>query len=172
MSHPSPCSSLVSLSTTTDETLTPTASTTDLISSSAASPKAQSSSSNAPTATPRAPPAPAKDYESAFAALSSSYGWGGHVPTKAKITKTSKDSKKDKKEKSKKDRSGATPVASSLNTNTSTDGQGKTQGERCRRPPAEQLFFVAASPPPIARTAETGRETVRPHRIATVRTLG
>ena len=33
MSHPSPSSSLVSLSTTTDETLTPTASTTDLISS-------------------------------------------------------------------------------------------------------------------------------------------
>ncbi|KAI0754476.1 hypothetical protein C8Q80DRAFT_1117177 [Daedaleopsis nitida] len=99
MSHPSPSASLVSLSSTAEDvSTTPHASTTNLIAPGATSPKSSPASHNGPTA-----PTPAskvvKDYESAFAALSSSYGWSGHVPTNTVKSTSSTVGKKDKDKK-------------------------------------------------------------------------
>ncbi|EIW52448.1 uncharacterized protein TRAVEDRAFT_24641 [Trametes versicolor FP-101664 SS1] len=79
-----PSASLVSLATTAENEMpaTPSASTTALM------PKT-------PSRTPTASP-PAKNYEQAFAALSSSYGFAGTVPTK--------NPKKDKKSKKRADK--------------------------------------------------------------------
>ncbi|TFK90976.1 hypothetical protein K466DRAFT_596482 [Polyporus arcularius HHB13444] len=107
MSQPSPSASLVSLATTTnDDVATPTASTTNLIPQSSQTKQvttpAPASSAPHGTSAPSQPaariPAP-KDYESAFANLSSSYGWGTGVPMKTSTKKKDKKEKKDKKDK-------------------------------------------------------------------------
>ncbi|KAI0655416.1 hypothetical protein C8Q70DRAFT_936328 [Cubamyces menziesii] len=74
MSNVSPNASLISLPTTEGDTVTPAASTTALL----------PESTRADTSTPagQSKSSPSKDYEAAFAALSSSYGFGGTVPTK------------------------------------------------------------------------------------------
>ncbi|RDX48839.1 hypothetical protein OH76DRAFT_1418817 [Lentinus brumalis] len=126
MSHPSPSASLVSLATTTNEDVaTPTASTTNLIPQSSqtkqvttpapASSATQGTSAISPSAART--PAP-KDYESAFATLSSSYGWGSPgIPMKASTKKKDKKEKKDKKDK--KDKKGQA-AATSPGQNAST----------------------------------------------------
>ncbi|KAH9891882.1 hypothetical protein C8Q73DRAFT_93169 [Cubamyces lactineus] len=106
MSNASPNASLISLPTSEGDTVTPSASTTALL--------PESTHTDAPTSSGESRSSPPKDYEAAFAALSSSYGFGGSVPTK----NPSKSKSKDKKSK---DRKGSQPAP--LND----DGQGSTQ---------------------------------------------
>ncbi|KAI0329031.1 hypothetical protein GY45DRAFT_1236360, partial [Cubamyces sp. BRFM 1775] len=75
MSSVSPNASLVSLPTTEGDTVTPSASTTALL-------PEQSTHADAATSAGQSKLSPPKDYEAAFAALSSSYGFGGSVPSK------------------------------------------------------------------------------------------
>ncbi|KAH9850154.1 hypothetical protein C2E23DRAFT_887589 [Lenzites betulinus] len=88
--NPQAAASMTSLATTEGGTATPSASTTTLV------PK--KTSPVTPTAAP-----PVKDYEAAYAALSSSYGFTGAI-----LTKNPKKKSKNKKDKAKADRDAGT----------------------------------------------------------------
>ncbi|KAI0823964.1 hypothetical protein BC628DRAFT_1420399 [Trametes gibbosa] len=99
---PQAAASLVSLATTEGGATTPSASTTALVPKSG-----QTSSATEPL------PLPAKDYESAFGTLSSSYGFGGASPAK-NPKKTQKTSKKGK------GKAKASPSTTTTTTTTTT----------------------------------------------------
>ncbi|KAI0629794.1 hypothetical protein C8Q77DRAFT_1160813 [Trametes polyzona] len=110
-----PAASSVSLATAQeDQATSPASSTTALI------PQGARAGSTA-TLTAKPPAAPAKDYEQAFAALSSSYGFSGGVltknpiPAKAKKKKTKKSGDKGKQ-----------AVASPATPSSSGQQQGST----------------------------------------------
>ncbi|EJF55864.1 hypothetical protein DICSQDRAFT_184126 [Dichomitus squalens LYAD-421 SS1] len=117
MSDFDPSASLTSLATTnTGGTATPTASTAHLLpaqrdgsssvapGSTASSSQTLASSTHLTTAPrsqtyPSSSNTPPKDYEKAFATLSSQWGWGGTVSAKNPKSEKGKKEKKDKKEK-------------------------------------------------------------------------
>ncbi|KAI0354832.1 hypothetical protein OH77DRAFT_1437204 [Trametes cingulata] len=92
MSHTGPSDSSLSLPTTEQGSATPASSTTALVPKRPVQPVASANTS------PK--PAPTKNYEEAFAALSSSYGFGGTVPTKNPKQKTKHEKMKKKERKS------------------------------------------------------------------------
>ncbi|KAL1937799.1 hypothetical protein VTO73DRAFT_12818 [Trametes versicolor] len=116
-----PSASLVSLATTAESEApaTPSASTTTLIPKSASSNAPAQTLARTSTTTP-----PAKNYEQAFAALSSSYGFAGTVPTK--------NPKKDKKTKKRTDKTQNLPKG-----DTSGSAQGGSSAGGGQSAPAK-----------------------------------
>ncbi|KAL7279629.1 hypothetical protein ACG7TL_006035 [Trametes sanguinea] len=113
MSHPSPSASLVSLPATEDTTVSPSASTATLL------PVKSSRQEQVTPANPAKPTPPPKDYEAAFAALSSSYGFAGSTPAK-NPTKASKKKKS-------KGKQVATNPSSTTDAQTQQGGSGQGQ---------------------------------------------
>ncbi|RPD56635.1 hypothetical protein L227DRAFT_578579 [Lentinus tigrinus ALCF2SS1-6] len=111
---------------------TPTASTTNLIPQSQqtnAPAPSSSTTQRTPATTQSVKSTSPKDYESAFATLSSSYGWGGlgvpmKTPKKEKKEKKEKKDKKDKKDK--KGKAAATSSSPSAGQDASTLSQSST----------------------------------------------
>ncbi|KAI0642919.1 hypothetical protein C8Q79DRAFT_196472 [Trametes meyenii] len=110
MSQPNPSASVFSLSVTEESTTTPSSSTAALVPKDTQAPE---------SSTHAKPPSPPKDYEKAFAALSSSYGFAGAVPTK-----NPKKTKKDKQDK-KKDKGKKTPITAEGSASSQVSGQNK-----------------------------------------------
>ncbi|KAI0671180.1 hypothetical protein C8Q78DRAFT_843887 [Trametes maxima] len=113
MSQPNPSASVFSLSVTEESTTSPSSSTVALV------PKGTRPEASS---TPATSPSPPKDYEKAFAALSSSYGFSGAVPTK-NPKKKEKEDKKNKKNKGKKPATTTENPASPQPTTSSASGQ-------------------------------------------------
>ncbi|KAI1788887.1 hypothetical protein LXA43DRAFT_1063292 [Ganoderma leucocontextum] len=137
-----PSASVSSLApTTTEATATPAASTANLLPSesrsdtdsrTSASSEPATSRTAPPTPTPRSqtypsnPSKPPKDYEQAFATLSSAWGFGAHVP--AKNPKSDKDEKDKKEKKEKQPKKDKQKASQSVSSPPSSSSSGQSSG--------------------------------------------
>ncbi|KAL1937805.1 hypothetical protein VTO73DRAFT_12824 [Trametes versicolor] len=122
----SPSASLVSLATTATQgaDATPSSSTTTLVRKPAPAPAPGAPPAQSPARAPVA--APAKNYEAAFATLSSSYGFAGTVLTKNPKKKKEKKTKKGKGKAGDQAPSGEAPAPSAQGSSVHVSG-GKSQ---------------------------------------------